>query len=96
MSRSFFVSAVLHHATTAGWVGAIAGGVAASEWPGQHTQGRVLLQQTELHQSPQLSRSLLHSLKVHCRPVTLLLSPSPTQLRANKWNIRQFCSSKAR
>ena len=45
MSRSFFVSAVLHHATTAGWVGAIAGGVAASEWPGQHTQGRVLLQQ---------------------------------------------------
>ena len=46
MSRSFFVSAVLHHATTAGWVGAIAGGVAASEWPGQHTQGRVLLQQT--------------------------------------------------
>ena len=46
MSRSFFVSAVLHHATTAGWVGAIAGGVAASEWPGQHTQGRVLLRQT--------------------------------------------------
>ena len=93
MSRSFFVSAVLHHATTAGWVGAIAGGVAASEWPGQHTQGRVLLQQTgvaSVSSAQSLSASQSQGLQSPSPAAAVSVSDTASRQQVEYQTVLQF------